>query len=140
MVISESGSALTRAQRHTPDNLSYAGGMARAARERIDGDPISSGIYSALMDKVSELEGCELQVNASSFHVAHGRAFLGIHPRRGGILVNIVLTRELGSARVHRAERVSANRWHNEVILKDPSEIDAELLAWIREAYAHTAP
>jgi hypothetical protein len=49
------------------------------------------------------------------------------------------LTRELESARIHRAERVSANRWHNEVILKDPSEIDAELLTWIREGYAHTA-
>ena len=33
----------------------------------------------------------------------------------------------------------SANRWHNEVILTDPSEIDAELLTWIREGYAHTA-
>ncbi|MGN7250342.1 MULTISPECIES: DUF5655 domain-containing protein [unclassified Arthrobacter] len=91
------------------------------------------------MDKISELDGCELQENASSFHVAHGRAFLGIHPRRGGILINIVLTRELESARVHRAERVSANRWHNEVILKNPAEIDAELFIWIREGYAHTA-
>jgi hypothetical protein len=113
--------------------------MARTARERIDGDPISSGVYGALMDEISTLPGCELQENASSFHVAHGRAFLGIHPRRGGILVNIVLTRQLDSARIHRAERVSANRWHNEVILNDPSEIDAELLTWIREGYAHTA-
>lgn len=113
--------------------------MARTARERIDGNPISSSIYGALLDKISALEGCELQENASSFHVVHGRAFLGIHPRRGGILVNIVLTRELESARIHRAERVSANRWHNEVILKDPLEIDAELLTWIREGYAHTA-
>ncbi|MBT2538447.1 hypothetical protein J7I79_20330 [Arthrobacter sp. ISL-69] len=91
------------------------------------------------MDKLSALDGCELQENASSLHVAHGRAFLGIHPRRGGILVNIVLTRELESARIHRAERVSASRWHNEIILKDPAEIDAELLAWIIEGYAHTA-
>ena len=113
--------------------------MARTARERIDGDPISSGVFAALIDKISDLDRCELQENASSFHVAHGRAFLGIHPRRGGILVNIVLTRELESARIHRAERVSANRWHNEVILKDPSEIDAELLTWIREGYAPTA-
>jgi hypothetical protein len=91
------------------------------------------------MDKISDLDECELHVNASSFHVALRCAFLGIHPRRGGVLVNIVLTRELESARIHRAERVSANRWHNEVILKDPSEVDAELLTWIREGYAHTA-
>ncbi|MDR7160130.1 DUF5655 domain-containing protein [Arthrobacter sp. BE255] len=109
--------------------------MARTARERIHGDPTSSTIYDALIDRITTLDGCELQENASSFHVSHGRAFLGIHPRRGGILVNIVLDRQLDSARVHRAERVSANRWHNEIILLDPEENDAELAAWIREAY-----
>jgi hypothetical protein len=112
--------------------------MARTARERIDGDPISSDVYRALLDKISALGEFELQENASSFHVAHGRAFLGIHPRRGGILVNIVLTRQLESDRIHRAERVSANRWHNELILKDPAEIDAELLTWISEGYSDT--
>jgi hypothetical protein len=109
--------------------------MARTARERIQGDPTSATIFGALINQVSALEGYELQEKASSFHVAHGRAFLGIHPRRGGILVNIVLERELDSSRVHRAERVSANRWHNEIILTDPAEIDAELGLWIREAY-----
>jgi hypothetical protein len=113
--------------------------MARTARERIEGDPASAVIYKALMDYISSLEGCELQENASSFHVVRGRAFLGIHPRRGGILVNIVLNRQLDSARVHRAEQVSANRWHNEIILLDPAEIDDKLLAWIREAYDLTA-
>lgn len=117
----------------------YAGSMARTARERIETDPASSGIFQALLDSLSGLEGWELQENASSFHVTHGRAFLGIHPRRGGILVNIVLQSELESDRVHRAERVSSNRWHNEVILKDVTEIDAEFLGWVRAAYALTA-
>ncbi|MGO4247916.1 DUF5655 domain-containing protein [Paenarthrobacter sp. RAF54_2] len=113
--------------------------MARTAKERIETDPASSGIFQALMDSLSALEGCELQENASSFHVTHGRAFLGIHPRRGGILVNVVLESELESDRVHRAERVSSNRWHNEVIVKDATEIDAEFLSWVRAAYALTA-
>ncbi|WP_156810662.1 hypothetical protein [Arthrobacter sp. FB24] len=61
----------------------------------------------------------------SSFHAVHGRAFLGIHPRRGAILVSTVLTRELEWARIHRAEPASAYWWHNEFTLKDPSGIDA---------------
>ena len=112
--------------------------MARTAKARIHEDPVSSGIFSALIGQVDSLDGCELQENASSFHVKHGRAFLGIHPRRGGLLVNIVLARQLESARVHRAEHVSSNRWHNEIILRDPSEIDAEFLAWMDEAYSLT--
>lgn len=42
------------------------------------------------------------------------------------------------SSRVFRAERVSANRWHNEASLKTP-RVDVELLTWIREGYAITA-
>jgi len=91
------------------------------------------------MNQVSTLAECELQENASSFHLVHGRAFLGIHPRRGGILINIVLARQLESPRVHRADHVSANRWHNEIILLDPSEINAELFTWIREGHTLTA-
>lgn len=113
--------------------------MARTARERITGDPASSTIYDVLMERISALPGCEIQENASSFHVARGRAFLGLHPRRGGILVNIVLTRQLESPRVFRAGRVSANRWHNEIILLDPAAVDSELLQWIREGHDLTA-
>jgi hypothetical protein len=40
---------------------------------------------------------------------------------------------------VHRADRVSANRWHNEIILGDPEEIDAELFTRIREGHTFTA-
>jgi hypothetical protein len=32
-----------------------------------------------------------------------------------------------------------SNRWHNEVILRDVSEIDDEFLTWVRAAYAFTA-
>jgi hypothetical protein len=109
--------------------------MGRTAKERIEGDPVSSAVYDSLIEEISPLDGWELQEKASSFHVVRRSAFLGIHPRRGGILVNIVLATKLDSARVHRAERVSANRWHNEVILRDLSDVDAELLAWIREGH-----
>jgi hypothetical protein len=72
-------------------------------------------------------------------HLRHGRAFPGIHPRRGGVLINIVLASQLESLRVHRADRVSANRWHSEIILRDPKEIDAELFTWVREGHTLTA-
>jgi hypothetical protein len=113
--------------------------MGRTAKERIEGDPVSSAVYDALIKQISSLDGWELQEKTSSFHVVRRAAFLGIHPRRGGILVNIVLATKVDSARVRSAERVSSNRWHNEVILMDPSDVDAELLAWIREGHALAA-
>jgi len=34
------------------------------------------------------------------------------------------------------SEQVSKNRFHNELKLSSPDEIDAELLAWLNDAYA----
>jgi hypothetical protein len=36
---------------------------------------------------------------------------------------------------VVRHDRVSANRVHNEVLLRDAAEVDAAVSDWLREAY-----
>jgi len=112
--------------------------MARTARERIDGDPLSAALYTALIQEVDQIGEYEVEEKLTSIHVVHGRAFLGVHPRRGALLVNIVLDHPLDSARLHRTEQVSAARWHHEILLHTPAELDAELIGWITNAYALT--
>lgn len=112
--------------------------MARTARERIHGDPVSQRLFDEVVGYAASLGPVDVQEKATSFHVAHGRAFLGIHPRRGGIVVNVVLEYRLEDPRVLRAEQVSARRWHNEVLLTDPDQLDDLLRAWIGEAFALT--
>lgn len=112
--------------------------MAQTARQRIDGDPISAAIYAALLADLDQLGQYQVEEKQTSFHVVNGRAFLGVHPRKQALLVNVVLDHPLGSARLHRSEQVSASRWHHEVILHDPSEVDPEFTAWIAAAYALT--
>jgi hypothetical protein len=50
-----------------------------------------------------------------------------------------VLDAPVKSPRVHKSEQVSANRHHVEFKLEDPAEVDAQLIGWIKEAYALTA-
>lgn len=113
--------------------------MARTARERIQGDPIGQRLFDDVVGFAATLGSIEVQEKASSFHIAHGRAFLGIHPRRGGIVVNVVLEHRLDDPRVLRAEQVSARRWHNEVLLTNPDQVDDLLRSWIGEAFALTS-
>jgi hypothetical protein len=40
------------------------------------------------------------------------------------------------SPRVRKLERVSAHRWHNELLLSAPAEVDDEVMGWLGEAYA----
>ena len=61
--------------------------------------------------------------------------FLGIHPKRDGLDLQIVTDHVIRAARVTRVDRVSANRFHVHVRIASPKDIDPQLLGWLREAY-----
>jgi len=63
-------------------------------------------------------------------------AFLGAHPRPGGIRINLVMNRRLQGHRIHKSEQVSGVTFHNEVDVNIPQDFNEELVGWIKEAYA----
>jgi hypothetical protein len=105
------------------------------AIDRIDGDETSHMLYERLMGIANALGGVAVEEKKTSIHVTRRRAFLGVHPRKGGLLINIVTDTALRGERLRKQEQVSANRWHNEVLLTDPAQLDAELVGWIRQAH-----
>ena len=99
----------------------------------------SRSVYAKVVAEIGKLGPFEVQEKKTSIHLSNGRAFAGVHPRATGIILNLVLDAPLKSPRIHRSEQVSANRHHVEFKLEDPTEVDAQLMAWIRLAYALTA-
>jgi hypothetical protein len=61
--------------------------------------------------------------------------FIGIHPKRAGLELQIVTDHVIRAARVTKVDRVSARRFHVHVRLTSVSDVDAQLLDWLREAY-----
>jgi hypothetical protein len=108
------------------------------ALSKIASNPSASPLYEQIMSMVEDLANCEVEVKKTSLHVVHGRAFLGIHPRRNGLLLNVVTAEPLQSQRLRKTEQVSANRWHNELLVTDPSDVDGELRTWLKQAYLLT--
>ena len=43
--------------------------------------------------------------------------------------------REISSPRIHKSEQTSAQRFHHEVKLTSPAEVDSELVKWLKDAY-----
>ncbi|HET6644746.1 MAG TPA: DUF5655 domain-containing protein [Fimbriimonadales bacterium] len=92
--------------------------------------------YSELASFLGNLRDVVTEPKQTCAHfVAGGGAFLGAHPRREGIRINIVLSRMLSGDRIVKSEQVSKRRFHNEVDLAGDAQIDHELADWIREAY-----
>jgi len=100
--------------------------------------PASRSTYEKVVAETRELGPFDVEEKKTSLHLKHGRAFAGVHPRATGIILNLVLDAPVKSPRVHKSEQVSANRHHVEFKLEDPAEVDAQLIGWIKEAYALT--
>jgi hypothetical protein len=100
--------------------------------------PSSQSTYAKVIAEVSKLGPFKVEEKKTSLHITHGRAFAGVHPRATGIILNLVLDSPLTNARVHKCEQVSAKRHHVEFKLEDPSEVDAQLVGWMKKAYSLT--
>lgn len=93
--------------------------------------------YTRLSDELADLPDVRIEEKKGSIHVVSGRAaFLGVHPRKEGLLLNIVLARPITDARIIKAEQVSRSRFHNELKISRPEEIDDTVIGWIREAHS----
>jgi hypothetical protein len=102
-------------------------------------EPAVLRIYERLLKALRDVGPVAEEAKQSSIHLkpaTGGSAFAGVHPRRAAVLLNIRSDAALRSDRVRKVERVSARRFHNELLLASPAEVDAEVVEWLRAAYA----
>ena len=74
----------------------------------------------------------------SEFLELTGKTILvfGVATRKSAIVLTIKGDRKLSSPRIHKSEQTSANRFHHEVKLTSPTDVDFELVKWLKDAYA----
>ncbi len=51
------------------------------------------------------------------------------------LLLNLRTDHPIESPRITKTEQVSKNRFHNEVRLASPNDVDEELFGWLKDAY-----
>ena len=102
---------------------------------KIQNNPVSAAIYNKLVALLDGFAAYEVEVKQTSLHITHGKAFLGVHPRKDGLLLNIVTESPIRSPRLKKAEQVSANRFHNEIDIQSENELEGEVIGWIKKAY-----
>lgn len=92
--------------------------------------------YDRLLEAVQDLGPFQEEPKKTSIHLVRTVGFAGIHPRKSSLILNLRMASVLESPRIVKSERVSKHRFHNEVKLTSPEEIDEELCGWLKEAYA----
>lgn len=93
-------------------------------------------IYSRLLEVLHSFGPFREEPKKTSIHLVTTSGFAGVHPRKSFLYLNVRLDRPLQGERVANSEQVSKNRYHNEIKITALDEVDDELIAWLKEAYA----
>jgi hypothetical protein len=56
--------------------------------------------------------------------------------QKAALVLTLKSATDLASSRIRKRQRASAHRWHLELRLTEPREVDAELRRWLAAAYA----
>ena len=98
-------------------------------------DPGLRRVYARLLKAVKALGPIREERGDRSVLLRSRGGFLGVHPKRAGLDLQIVTDHVIRAPRVTKVDRLSARRFHVHVRLTAEEDIDAELLGWLREAY-----
>ena len=103
-------------------------------------DPSVLATYRRVLDVARALGPVVEEAKKTSIHLVRHTAFAGVAPRRSSLVLTLKSARDIRSPRVEKREQTSANRWHVEVRLTAPAQVDRQLTAWLRAAYELAGP
>lgn len=92
-------------------------------------------IYDKIVAAARQLGPFTEDAKKTSIHLTRRSAFAGVATRKDGLVLTLKSSADIGSPRVVKREQASANRWHLEVKLDHPKQVDAELKEWLKKAF-----
>jgi uncharacterized protein DUF5655 len=91
--------------------------------------------YDRILAAARRLGDVSEDPKKTSIHLTRTTAFAGVATRKHALVLTLKSATDIRSPRIVKREQASANRWHLEVKLEDPKQVDAELKRWLRNAF-----
>lgn len=99
-------------------------------------EPVVKSVYNRILKESRKFGRVVEEPKKTSIHLVNKSAFAGVVTRKSALILNIKSAAPIKHARIKKSEQVSASRFHQEVKLVSPEEVDSTLIAWLKEAYA----
>jgi len=99
-------------------------------------DPAVRATYQQLLKTARTLGPVTEDAQKTSIHLVRQTAFAGVATRRSSLILTLKSARDIRSPRIDKREQTSAHRWHVEVRLEKPADVDRQLTTWLNAAYA----
>jgi hypothetical protein len=101
--------------------------------------PVVRTIYDAIVSASRRFGDVVEDPKKTSIHLNRRSAFAGITTRKDALILTIKAPEDIKSPRIHKREQVSARRWHLELRLDDPAQVDRELVQWLEQSFEISA-
>ena len=99
-------------------------------------DPDVHETYCRLLEAARAIGPVVEEPKKTSIHLVARTAFAGVATRRSSLVLTLKSAKDIRSPRIEKREQVSAHRWHVEIRLAKPSDVDRQLTTWLSSAYA----
>ena len=96
--------------------------------------------YRRVLEAARALGPVTEDAKKTSIHLVRRTAFAGVATRRSSLILTLKSATDIRSPRVEKREQTSANRWHVEVRLDAPAQVDRQVISWLRAAYELAGP
>jgi predicted DNA-binding protein (MmcQ/YjbR family) len=97
--------------------------------------PEVAATYAAILKAARKCGPVREEPKKTSIHLMRKTAFAGVATRKTALILTLKSPADLQRHRIVRREHASANRWHLEVRLDAPDQVDRELVTWLAQAY-----
>lgn len=96
--------------------------------------------YERVLAAARRLGPVTEEAKKTSIHLVRRTAFAGIATRRASLILTLKSDVDIRSPRIAKRERASARRWHVDIRLEDPTQVDRQITAWLKAAYELSGP
>ena len=96
--------------------------------------PLVREIYDRLIDAAAQFGPVKQDPKKTSIHLARKTAFAGVVTKKDAVILTLKSASDIRSPRIIRREQASANRWHLEVRLTNPKQVDKQIATWLGRA------
>jgi hypothetical protein len=97
--------------------------------------PELRAIYEQLVEQLQQFGAVRVAPKQTSIHLEKNSGFAGIHPRKSHLNLEFRIDYKIDDPRITRTQQLSARRFEHTVKLENASDIDAQLLKWLKDAY-----
>jgi hypothetical protein len=91
--------------------------------------------FDHLIKELEQLGEIRVVPKQTSIHLEKNSGFAGVHPRKNYFNLEFRTDCKIDDPRITRVQQLSARRFEHTVKLEDESDVDEQLLSWLKVAY-----